>query len=51
MFTYTPGYTKRYTLQTCLSKSQTSHKLSTNKNTRVIENKDGDIISEDNEMV
>ena len=50
MFIYRPEYTKWYTLQTCLSNTQSSYNSSTKKPTRVIKNKDGDTISEDTEI-
>ena len=50
MFIYRPGYTKWYTLQTYLSNTQSSHKFVHEEETRVIENKDSDIISEGSEM-
>ena len=47
---YRLGYMKWYTLQMCLSNTQSFHKFENEEENRVIENKDGDTISEDTEI-
>ena len=49
MFIYRPGYTKWYTLLNVPIKHSNLSQI-TKKQTRVIENKDGDTISEDTEI-